>query len=256
MASGGGGSSSPGGGTAPGGGSAASGGGDSGARPNCPYAAHAKGLTTHAISGTTYAVYVPASYQSTTPMRAIVALHGTGDSPTNFITYLWKANADAQGLIIVAPKGTFFSNGQGPAWSNADLPRVLAALDEVQSCFNVAPKRTLVSGFSAGAHMAYFVGLKQAQRFAGIAIAAGSLYGGAEYLNGGASLFPAAWKVPVVHFHGTQDQSVPYGFGEQSRDKLVAAGHPVQFHAFSGGHTTSPAQALQALSELAPSSAP
>ena len=87
-------------------------------------------------------------------------------------------------------------------------------------------------------------------------MAAGSIPGGAQYLNGGPTLFPAAWKVPVVHFHGMQDQSVPFTAGEQTRDLLTQAGHTVQFHAFQGGHTTSPAQALQAFMELRDSSAP
>jgi predicted esterase len=52
-----------------------------------------------------------------------------------------------------------------------------------------------------------------------------------------------ARRIAVAIRHGTQDQVVPVAAGRADRDRLNAAGHPVELTEFAGGHTVSAADA-------------
>src|SRR5262249_19203108 len=77
--------------------------------------------------------------------------------------------------------------------------------EEARREYAIRPQRIILNGFSAGGTMAYFIGLSRAERFSGLAIQSSALSAG-EYVNGG-PLLPAAWKVPVSHFHGDMDMN-------------------------------------------------
>ena len=72
----------------------------------------------------------------------------------------------------------------------------------------------------------------------------------------GHALLPAPWKIPVSHFHGTQDMNFPIMYAIAGKDRLIAAGHPFYWHPFDGGHTTNPTDALTMYQDLAASVAP
>lgn len=102
--------------------------------------------------------------------------------------------------------------------------------------------------------MAYLLGLASAETFAGVSIASAN-EGSAEALFGG-SLLPATWKIPVSHFHGVDDLNFTIASARAGRDKLLAAGHTVHWHEFTGGHSTKAADAAQRYDDLASSKAP
>jgi poly(3-hydroxybutyrate) depolymerase len=183
----------------------------------------------------------------------VVALHGAGDTAGNYLAAIWQANADAKGLMVIAPEGTY-PVGSGFSWNSGDDVTILAAMDDVYACYAVDPKRILLNGFSAGGIMSYFIGLDQAKRFSGIAIASANL-GSAEAIAG-RPLLPAPWKIPVSHFHGEQDQNFPIQTAIDGMNQLKAAGHPFHWHPFDGGHMTTPQDALQMYLDLESSTAP
>jgi predicted esterase len=102
--------------------------------------------------------------------------------------------------------------------------------------------------------MAYFIGLANAQRFSGLAIQSSSLSAG-EYVYGG-PLLPAAWHVPVSHFHGDQDMNFMAADALNGINALKAAGHPTFWHLFNGGHQATAQDALTEYDELKTFSAP
>lgn len=220
---------------------------------SCAKSPDAHGTTSRSAAGNPYYSYVPASYDKSKPSALVVALHGAGDTAQNYLQWMWQANADARGVIVIAPEGTYPYSG-GYAWNGGDDSLVLAALDDVQKCYSIDPKHVVINGFSAGGTMAYFIGLANASRFSGLAIQSSSLSSG-EYVAGG-SLLPAAWKVPVSHFHGDADMNFPIANAKQGIDTLQAAGHPVFWHPFSGGHQATAADALTELDDLAKYAAP
>jgi poly(3-hydroxybutyrate) depolymerase len=213
---------------------------------------HKKGLTQRTAMNA-YLAYVPASYDMNKPTPMVVALHGAGDTASNYFQAIWKANADTRGFIVIVPEASS-AYMSGFTWLGGDDDTIAAALADVQTCYSVDAKRVILDGFSAGGTMAYFVGLSRAQLFSGIGVGASTL-GSGEYING-TSLLPAPWKVPVSHFHGDSDPNFPSAQALAGINKLKAAGHTTYWHPFTGGHTTSAPDALARYDDLKTSTAP
>jgi poly(3-hydroxybutyrate) depolymerase len=221
--------------------------------PPCTADANKVGTTMRMAKGRPYLSYVPASYTPTTALPLVVALHGAGDTNSNYLAGMWKANADSKGFIVIVPEGSAPLN-PGYTWNTGDRSAILAAIDDVRACYNLQPKKTIIHGFSAGGIMAYWIGMKDAKRFSGIAINSANL-GSAEAING-AVLIPAPWTIPVSHFHGDQDMNFPLNTAQSGITRLMNAGHMTYFHVFSGGHTANAGQAAQEYDDLISSSAP
>ncbi len=226
---------------------------DAPAKPPCTSNADKVGTTNRTASGNPYVAYVPASYDPKKLTPLVVALHGAGDTASNYLNIVWKSNADANGFIVIAPEGTA-PLSPGFTWNSSDETLILAAAKDVYGCYAIDPKKEILHGFSAGAIMAYFVGLDHADLFSGISISSADL-GSAEAVNGG-SLLPSAWKIPVSHFHGTQDQNFPISYAIAGMNKLTDAGHPFFWHPFDGGHTTNAGFANTMYMDLKSSTAP
>jgi poly(3-hydroxybutyrate) depolymerase len=227
-------------------------------RSNCSVDPDKTGVTNRQVlaggKSMTYVGFAPASYDPYVPMTVVLSLHGAGDTAGNYFSAVWQANAETRGFLVISPEGTSPA-GSGYTYSPSDLePIVNQVMNDFSACYSVNPKRRIVHGFSAGGILAYLVGLQAAYFFAGISVSAADL-GTAEYYAGG-SLLPAAWKIPVSHTHGLGDANFPITAARAGRDKLMAAGHPVYWHEFDGGHTTNAAYALQMYDDLASSLAP
>ena len=104
----------------------------------------------------------------------------------NYLSIIWKGNADANGFIVIAPEGTA-PLGNGFTWNSSDEALILAAASDVYACYAIDPKKEIIHGFSAGGIMAYFIGLHDAARFSGISISSADL-GSAEAIYGGFAL--------------------------------------------------------------------
>ena len=218
-------------------------------RAPCSKSPHAKGFVERSLLGGTFWTYVPATYDPKAPLPLVVALHGAGDAAKNYLTYEWQANADARGLVILAPQGSVeVSTGSG--WTKADRARILTAIDDARSCYAIAEKRTILQGFSAGADMALFVGLTYSNDFDGIAVASGGLARAETKIAGGVALLPASRKLPVTLWRGASDPVVSASEITETKDRLEASGHVVTVRSFKGGHKTSPADALAQYDEL------
>lgn len=228
-------------------------GADSG--PPCTQDMDKTGLTTRTAKGRKYLSYVPASYMRGTPMPLVVALHGAGDTNSNYLSAMWKGNADAKGFIVIAPEGGS-ALGNGYTWNTGDRTIILGTIDDVRPCYDLQPKKTILQGFSAGGIMAYWIGLKDANRFSGIGIDSADLGSAEAGPNGQKPLLPAPWTIPVSHFHGDQDMNFPLMYAQAGIDRLKAAGHMTYFHVFSGGHTANAMMAATEYDELISSNSP
>jgi poly(3-hydroxybutyrate) depolymerase len=213
------------------------------------------GLVTRTVPGKTktYLAYVPATYDKMKPTTLVIALHGAGDVASNYLNVVWKLNADKRNFIVIAPDGNCAA-GPGNTWCSGDSAMIASLWPDMEACYSIDPKRRIIDGFSAGGIMAYAMGLEGASFFAGISISASNL-GSAEAIVG-KKLLPAPWKIPVSHHHGTMDMNFPIATAREGRDRLIAAGHMVYWHEFAGGHTTTPAFALERYDDLASSRAP
>jgi phospholipase/carboxylesterase len=106
--------------------------------------------------------------------------------------------------------------------------------------------KTVIGGFSQGGAMSYAIGLG-----AGRPVPAGLLAMSCfiPRLDDGSwePDFASRPQLPVAHVHGAQDPVIGVEFARDARDRLEAAGLPLLYREFPGGHHVDP----RLLSELA-----
>ena len=94
--------------------------------------------------------------------------------------------------------------------------------------------RIVLAGFSQGGAMALQAGLRYPERLAGLMVLS-SYLPLAESVAKEAS--PANGSTPIFVAHGTQDPVVPYSMGVESRQRLEALGHAVEWHEYPMPHS-------------------
>lgn len=164
-----------------------------------------------------YLLYVPPSYDPTTPTPLVITIHGFAQWPANQRDVSgWNALADEHGFIVVYPAGTKFPRRwrayglfSQPEELSIDVTFISDLIDKLESEYNIDPTRIYVNGLSNGGGMSYLLACKLAERIAAIGTVAG------------AHLYPLnecrpTYTVPLIAFHGTADRIVPY-YGGQSK---------------------------------------
>ncbi|MEM8962965.1 MAG: alpha/beta fold hydrolase [Acidobacteriota bacterium] len=122
--------------------------------------------------------------------------------------------------------------GQDAEGIAASAVRIEALIErEVER--GVAHRRIVLGGFSQGGAVALHTSLRHANRLAGVMVLSAYLLL-ADRLESEAS--PANRDLPVFQAHGTFDPMVPYAYGTQSRDRLVASGWNVAWHEYPMAH--------------------
>lgn len=123
--------------------------------------------------------------------------------------------------------------------------RVLELLDELESAWSAPRSRLVLGGFSQGAMLACDVALRSPRPFAGLALLSGALMNGDEWER----LAPERRGLPVFQSHGQADPILPFESATRLRELLSAAGLPVDWVSFNGGHGIAPA-ALDGLAKF------
>lgn len=168
----------------------------------------------------TYHVHAPPRHDPQTPAPVVLVLHG---STMNGPFMAWfsglNAKADAAGFLAVYPNGT--GPGLSYTWNGGnccgsamrenvdDVAFVRALLDDLARVYRMDPGRVFATGISNGAVLAYRLASELSDRIAAIAPVAGPM--------GTAACAPQR-PVPVLHFHGTEDEFAPFrgGIGPRS----------------------------------------
>ncbi|MGK2900921.1 MAG: alpha/beta hydrolase [Burkholderiaceae bacterium] len=101
----------------------------------------------------------------------------------------------------------------------------------------VPASRIVLAGFSQGCAMILMTGLRHGERLAGLLGMSGYLPMAAKTA---AERSAANAGVPIFQAHGTGDPMIPIARALQSRDALVALGHPVEWHAYPMPHSVCP----------------
>ncbi len=160
-----------------------------------------------------YLLYVPTSYDPTTPTPLVISMHGGGlwGAAQKEVSQ-WNKVAESQGLIVVYPSGR---GGDGPrAWqmgSSAtikdDVRFIAALIDTLSASYNIDPASIYADGLSNGGGMAFVLSCSLSDRIAAVGMVAS------------AQLLSWDWctdrrAVPMIAFHGTADRSTPYHGGK------------------------------------------
>lgn len=161
-------------------------------------------------------VHVPASYDGSRPVPLVLLLHGGGGNGAQAeAAYRMNDVADRNGFIVAYPNGTS-RMGNMLTWDAAnccgyaydeqvdDVTFINALLDELERNYQIDTRRVYATGMSNGGMMTYRLGCRLSDRLAAIAPVAGAL--------NDTDCVPAS-PLPVIIFHGTDDQHVLYNGG-------------------------------------------
>jgi len=152
-----------------------------------------------------YYIHLPSAHSEGQPLGAIFYLHGHRGKAVNAVrNKSFQRMADDLGVAFVAVQGI---NG---TWSFPTAPRNLrdeatffdGVLEDLSERFDVDRNRTLLSGFSSGGFMTWYLACADSGRFSGYAPIAGAFWE------------PLPQSCPtdnpfLFHVHGTTDKVVP-----------------------------------------------
>lgn len=155
-------------------------------------------------------------------MAVVLMLHGLGGSRNDVDFTNFKAIADTANLLLVSPEALEFVHPSlgslGAAWNSGitvtgtpfgdialnpdidDVGMLLALIDSIKVQYSVDDSRIFVTGFSNGAFMTQRLLCEQPQLFRAAASHSGTKAVTLAQCEDNA--------IPVVHFHGTADQTV------------------------------------------------
>lgn len=183
----------------------------------------------------------------------LILLHGLGASGDDLLPLApmlqqWRV------LCPNAPHRAVSINGgwQMPAWydivgSDLDDRQDESGIKESAILINniideeilrgTPPANIMVGGFSQGAALAIYIGLRRPQKLAGIIALSGYMLLG-EQLTAEAA--PENFQTPIFQAHGSLDTVVLPVWATQCRNQLQNGGWTVDYHEYTVAHTIAP----------------
>ena len=142
-----------------------------------------------------------------------------------------------QNARVIAPEGILsFGNGRHAWFDNpqelAESRRQVSALIDDLVDEGTPANRIVLGGFSQGAMLAVDVGLRHRPRIFGVAMLAGGYIRDVDWKPVLTDLGDTRFLVA----HGRQDRVLPFWAAREIASKLTAAGAPVTWIPFDGGH--------------------
>jgi len=157
-----------------------------------------------------YRIYIPAIYNSNTPVPLLFNLHGyTSNNIEQELYADFRPIADTANFIIIHPNGTPDALGS-LTWNNFgfstinDLGFLDALIDTASANYNIDLNRVYSTGMSNGGFMSYDLACQLSNRITAIASVTGTM------LTAKLNACNPSRVVPVMQIHGTADGTVPY----------------------------------------------
>jgi polyhydroxybutyrate depolymerase len=163
-----------------------------------------------------YLLHMPKGWDGKTPLPIVISIHGSGGQASAQVELTGlNAKADSAGFIVVYPDGTgrlpgihSWNAGSCCAYAHEkninDVAYIGAILDDLIRQYPIDTNRIYATGHSNGAMLTQRLACEMADRIAAIAPVAGVL---------AVDSCRPSRPVPVLEFHGTADQCVPYKGG-------------------------------------------
>jgi len=158
-----------------------------------------------------YILYIPESYDGSTSVPLMLNFHGFGGSASNFMVNAdMRPVAESNNFILVYPQGSCFEGSShwnpcpigGDNKSIADdVGFIETLIEQISSQYNVDLERVYAAGYSNGSMMAYGLANYKSELIAAVASVSGAMLD---------CIGPTSHPMPVAHFHGTNDEVIPY----------------------------------------------
>jgi polyhydroxybutyrate depolymerase len=159
-----------------------------------------------------YQLYVPDSYDPAVSVPLLISLHGYAEWPLHQQKLSgWNNLADEFGFLVVYPEGVDFPRrwrllseelGADPL----DTVFIRDLIDALSQDYAIDPARIYANGLSNGGGMSDMLACTLSDQIAAV----GSVSGAYLYPR---ELCQTSRPVPVIAFHGTADEVVPYEGG-------------------------------------------
>lgn len=178
-----------------------------------------------------YWVFVPDAYDAanTTPIELFVWMHGCGGEGAGDI-YTISPGGD-QSYIAISIGGR-----EDDCWDpNVDQDKVLAAIADIETHFNIDRQRVVIGGYSSGGDLAYRTAFYHSTMFAGLLAENTSPFRDTGS-TAAQSLAAASFKFHVVHLAHTEDETYPIDGVRSEISQLTDAGFPVELIERPGDH--------------------
>jgi phospholipase/carboxylesterase len=189
-----------------------------------------------------------------TPRGSVIWLHGLGADASDFEPIVPMLNVGVP-LRFVFPNApvrpvTINAGMEMRAWYDIDPRAPLAGSEDIRTSAaaierliereverGIAAQRVVLAGFSQGGVIALHLGLRHAERLAGI-MGLSTYVHDHEHLADEVSL--ASADVPIFLAHGNADPMIPIARAVTARQALEALGYQVEWHEYSMGHQVCP----------------
>lgn len=157
-----------------------------------------------------YILYVPDSYTGSSSVPLLFSFHGFGgDMRDNYDSVKLNEIADANGFILVHPRGTVGNNGKR-FWNITgqsgvyDLDFFDSMVSKITGEFSINSSKIYSTGISNGAYFSFVLACQRQDRIAAIAPVAGGM------TNWTTTNCSHSEPVPVLEIHGDADRIVDY----------------------------------------------
>lgn len=149
----------------------------------------------------TFIVHEPMGYSPSKQYPLVLNLHGLSSSATFQQNYTqFDDVADSLGFIVVYPNGT---RNSWTTIGNSDVDFLSSLVDSIRAEYSTS-NCLFVTGFSQGGFMTYKFANNTSHAITAIAVGSGNM---SFALQNASSSAP---QVPIMHFHGTEDNIVSY----------------------------------------------
>ena len=171
----------------------------------------------------TYRVHVPADYREDEPTALVVVLHGAFSTSAEIEKRSgFSALGDREGFVVVYPDGIgilgFLQHwnaghccGKAAADDVDDVGFVANVIDNVKGYLNIDSGRVYMVGFSNGAMLTHRFAAERPETLAAAAPLAGAIGSRIDADTPGWQIPAPNSSVPVIMFHGEDDQRISYG---------------------------------------------
>ncbi|MBU1044184.1 MAG: dienelactone hydrolase family protein [Candidatus Omnitrophica bacterium] len=189
-----------------------------------------------------YILILPKNYESARKYPLFIYMHGRGYS-SNDVLNDWYSLFTNQSCYILIPEASIKLHDRSFSWYDRDSEKFIVHMEESESMivaltqhmikkYNVDTSRIVLSGFSQGGRLAYYIGFKNPKLFSEIVPISG--YYMADILD---PYIKNIGNLKVSIYIGTQDDVNPFEAVEKVYNKFKAEGINTSLHGYPVEHT-------------------
>lgn len=173
-----------------------------------------------------YRIHLPSGYNPEAIYPLVFVIHGLDGTPRSIeVITDFSRKADKEKFITIYPEGSKPAVFSPLSWNSGfccnyayeanidDTGYLMFLIDYISGAYSVDKGKVYLVGFSNGGMLAYKTALEYPQKITAVAAVGSAVGGKAEEEEDYSFLPKSELSVPVIIFHGRNDQTIPYEGG-------------------------------------------